>query len=58
VAPVRSKYTEWWLMLVDHIGFGLDEDEKDMVKAAMSTLHGWKKIRIIDPGDPSRFFDL
>jgi hypothetical protein len=58
VAPVRSKYKEWWLILVDHIGFGLDEDEKDMVKAAMSTLHGWKKIRIIDPGDPSRFFDL
>jgi hypothetical protein len=36
----------------------LDGDEKDMVKAAVSTLHGWDKIRIIDPMDPSRIFDL
>ena len=58
VAPVRSKYPTWWLVLVDHIGFSLDEDEKDMVRAAVSTLHGWDKIRIIDPRDPSRWFDL
>lgn len=58
VDPVRSKYDEWWLILVNYIGFDLDQDEKDMVKAAVSPLHGWDKIRIIDPMDPSRIFDL
>jgi hypothetical protein len=36
----------------------LDGDEKDMVKAAVSTLHGWDRIRIVDPRDPSMGFDL
>jgi hypothetical protein len=58
VAPVRSKYKEWWLILVNYIGFDLDQNEKDMVKAAVSTLHGWDKIRIVDPGNPGNSDDL
>ncbi len=58
VAPVRSKYSTWWLILVDHIGFGLDEEEKSMVKAAVSPPQGWHKIRIVDPWEPSTWFDL
>ena len=32
VAPYRSRYPEWWLVLIDQVAFGLsDQDRKSVV---------------------------
>lgn len=36
IQKVRSKYTQWWLALVDHIGFGLDDFDREMFRDQVS----------------------
>jgi hypothetical protein len=58
VSGVRSKYPQWWLALVDHIGHGLDEFDREMFRDQVSIEHNWDKIIIIDPRDPKRYFEI
>lgn len=52
VASFRHKYHEWWLALVDHIGFvPTDRDH-------ISTEHEWDKVIIVNPDDPSMSFEI
>ena len=39
VAAFRSKYPEWWLVLTDHIAPGLNESERDVLRARFSLAH-------------------
>jgi hypothetical protein len=52
VAPYRSKYSEWWLVLPDHISLGFNQrDIRDF--AAMPPLeHSWQKVVLVNPLDP------
>lgn len=58
VSGVRGKYPQWWLALVDHIGYGLDDFDREMFRDQVSIEHDWDKIVIIDPRDPSRYFEI
>jgi hypothetical protein len=58
IAKVRSKYQEWWLALVDHIGYGLDDFDRQMFRDTVSIEHNWDKIVIIDPNDHRRWFEI
>jgi len=58
VAKVRSKYPEWWLSLVNHIGYGLDDFDREMFRDQVSITHTWDKILIIDPRDHTRWFEI
>ena len=58
IAKVRSKYPEWWLALVDHIGYGLDEFDREMFRDQVSVAHTWDKIVLIDPRDHTRWFEI
>jgi hypothetical protein len=58
VSKVRSKYGKWWLALVDHIGYGLDDFDREMFKDQVSISHTWDKIIVIDPGDHRRWFEI
>ena len=58
IEKVRSKYKHWWLALVDHIGYGLDDFNREMFRDQVSISHGWEKIILIDPRDPSRWFEI
>ena len=58
IAGVRSKYSEWWLALVDHIGYGLDDFNREMFRDQVAIDHDWDRIIIIDPRDPTRYFEI
>ena len=51
IAPYRNKYDVWWLLLVDNVGFGLDDDEIKELKTLPINNHFFKKIVIIHPHD-------
>jgi hypothetical protein len=47
---VRAKYSEWWLVLIDNIGFGRKE--------AIRIVHQWDKVIIVNPLDPTLAYEL
>lgn len=58
-ANARAKYGPWWLVLVDMVGWGLSELDQQMFDDAVQIdRRGWDKIVLIDPRDPSRFFEV
>lgn len=58
IAKVRPKYRQWWLALVDYIGYGLDELERELFFDQVSIAHDWDKIILIDPRNPARWFEI
>ena len=58
IKGVRAKYGQWWLALVDHIGYALDDFDREMFRDQVSIQHDWDKILIIDPRDPTRWFEI
>jgi hypothetical protein len=58
IAKVRQKYGQWWLALVDHIGYSLDEFDREVFRENVSIEHDWDKIILIDPRDHTRWFEI
>jgi hypothetical protein len=58
VSRVRSKYPEWWLALVDEIGYGLDEFDREQLRQLVQLDHSWDKIILVNPLDHRRAFEL
>jgi len=58
IANVRQKYKQWWLALVDHIGYSLNEFDREMFREHVSIKHDWDKIILIDPRDHTRCFEI
>jgi hypothetical protein len=58
ISKVQSKYPVWWLALVDHIGHGLDDFDREMFREKVSVEHSWDKIIVIDPRDHQRWVEL
>lgn len=58
ISKVKDKYSEWWLILVDHIGYGLNDFERDIFRGQVSVVHDWDKIVLIDPRDHTRWFEI
>jgi hypothetical protein len=44
----HDKYTSWWLVLVDQIAHGFDDDEKDKVRSMVSVNTSWNKVIVLD----------
>lgn len=58
ILKFRPKYERWWLALVDHIGYGLDNFDREMFRDQVSVDHDWDKILIIDPSDHKRWLEI
>lgn len=54
----RHRYPEWWLVLPDFIGYGVDLEDHAAYRQTLSFLHDWDKVVLIDPRTPSRFFEI
>jgi hypothetical protein len=54
----RPRYPEWWLVLVDHIGFGLDEHDRRAFKQHVCLVHDWDRVVLVHPTNPQRSFDI
>jgi hypothetical protein len=56
---IRAKYSVWWLVLVDYIACGLDDSDIQEFKSQVSISHpGWNKVIVLNPRDPTRFFEI
>jgi len=58
IANYRAKYPEWWLVLPDHIGYGLDAFEQELFQDQVSLTHTFDKVVFLDPRDPGRSFEV
>jgi hypothetical protein len=58
IAAQRSKYSEWWLALVDYIGYGLSQEDQDSFKSSHKLQHTWDKVLIISPQNPASGFEI
>ena len=58
IKPFRSKYSEWWLALVDYIGYGLSQEDQDSFQRSHNLLHSWDKVLIVSPRDPKHGFEI
>ena len=58
VACARTKYPEWWLILVDHIGYGNDERNHEEVHQLFQFEHSWDKIVLVNPLDATQGYEI
>jgi hypothetical protein len=58
VSSVKHKYPEWWLILIDHIGFGLDDFDRLIFHDQVKIKHGWDKVILLDPRNALRSFEI
>lgn len=58
ISRLRHKYQEWWLCLVDHIAYGLDELDREQFKDSIKIPHNWDKVILIDPLNPKNTFEV
>jgi hypothetical protein len=49
VRSYRHKYPKWWLILVDKIGYGVDECDRDMFSQELKMKHEWDKVLLLNP---------
>jgi hypothetical protein len=50
IASVRARYPEWWLVLIDQIGYG----ERESVKIE----HDWDKVVLLNPLNPTSGYEI
>lgn len=58
VARVRGKYPLWWLVLVDQIGYGLTQYEREIFLGRPRINHDWDRLIVVNPLDPMWAFEL
>jgi hypothetical protein len=60
VAPHRHKYPEWWLLLVDHIDYGMEEEDRLVFKESImpNIQHSFDKIIFVNPLDHRYGFEV
>jgi hypothetical protein len=51
VAAIREKYSQWWLILIDHIGYGRE-------RSIHIPPNDWNKIILVDPEQPEQAVEL
>lgn len=50
VARVRTRYLEWWLVLIDYINYGMKE--------SLHINHNWDKVILVDPRNPKHAYEV
>jgi hypothetical protein len=58
IAPVRSRYPKWWLLLLDRISYGSPHVLKDGLMEVGIDRAGWDRIVLIDPTNPKRHYEV
>jgi hypothetical protein len=51
IDPYYKRYKEWWLVLIDRIGFTLSEEEIDQLKSLPIEIYPFKKLILISGFD-------
>ena len=57
-APFWDKYPEWWLVLIDRIGYWLDDYDRELLRRHFELKHDWDKIILLNAENPMSAFEL
>ena len=58
IAPYRHRYSKWWLVLVDRIGYGVEACDEQLYREHLKFEHNWDKIVLVNPLNPRFIFEL
>jgi hypothetical protein len=58
VKRYKSRYPQWWLILIDYIGYGLTKDDVAQLNETYQIEHSWDKVIIVNPLDPSQATEI
>jgi hypothetical protein len=58
IARVRDNYPEWWLILVDRIGYGVDDRDRQLYREHLAIRHSWDKVILLSPLDYRSAFEI
>lgn len=60
IAPYKNRYSNWWLVMTDHISFSLNDDDRILFnnEIAPRIKHTFEKIILLDPRDYKRAFSV
>jgi hypothetical protein len=58
IARVRHKYPEWWLILVDQVGYGVAQSDQKLFTEHLGIDHEWDKVILLSPLDPRAAFEV
>jgi len=58
ITNYRSKYSEWWLLLVDHIGYALDTEDRAYFRALQRCDSSFARIILVSPHNPRHAFEV
>lgn len=53
VAPYKDRYPEWWLVLINHIGYRLNEDDLRKLRESPPVVHSFDRVVLVNPLDTS-----
>lgn len=54
----KEKYKTWWLILTDHIGYGLDEEDRKQFKQYINVNHEWDRVILLNPLNIESYFEI
>jgi hypothetical protein len=58
IARFRGKYETWWLILIDLIGYGVEDCDRTLFRGHLAIDHEWNKIILLNPLDPQSAYEL
>jgi hypothetical protein len=58
VSDIHHMYTEWWLALVDHIGFHFGDFRHDIFQTVALERQQWSRILVISPRPPHQVYEV
>ena len=58
VAPYRSRYNKWWLVLIDFVSWGTDENDRRQLFDGWGIQHDFDKVYVVNPQNLSDFFEV
>ena len=58
ISQYQNRYNKWWLLLVDFMMWGLDENDISIVKPSISTLGLFDRLFIISFSNGKLLFDM
>jgi len=58
IARVRHRYPEWWLIFVDHIGFGVDACDQQLFREHLGIDHNFDRVILLSPLDVTCAFEV
>jgi hypothetical protein len=60
IMPYRFRYEVWWLVLVDHIDFGVEAQDRALLRERLGYefQNSWNKIILLDPRNHQRAYEL